>query len=60
MTIERIWHEIDDRVTNPVKHAVIDMEYRGRLHLRDPVSQFCTSYVLVNVWYVGLQRFIDA
>ena len=59
MTVERIWHEVDVRVTNPVKRAVIEMQSRGRLQLADLVSKFCTSYVLVNVCDVGL-RFIDA
>ena len=58
MTMERIWAEVD-RVTDPVKFAVNDLESRGRLQLTDPVSQFCTSYVLVNVCDVGLQSLID-
>ena len=59
MTVERIWHEVDDHVTNPVKRAVMEMQSQGRLQLADPVSKFCTSYVLVNVCDVGFQRFID-
>ena len=58
MTMERIWAEVDG-VTDPVKLAVNDLESRGRLQLTDPVSQFCTSYVLVNVCDVGLQSLID-
>ena len=59
MTVERIWHEVDVRVTNRVKRAVLEMQSQGRLQLADLVSKFCTSYVLVNVCEVGLQRFID-
>ena len=58
MTMERIWAEVD-RVTDPVKLAVNDLQSRGQLQLTDPVSQFCTSYVLVNVCDVGLQSLID-
>ena len=54
-----MWHEVDDRVTNPVKRAINDLESRGQLDLTDPVSRFCTSYVLVNVCNVGLQSFIE-
>ena len=54
MTFQRISSEVGDCVTNPAKR---DIESQGQLHLTDPVSKFCTSYVLVNV---ELERFIDA
>ena len=60
LTLQRISSEVGDCVTNPAKSEVIDMESQGRLHLTDPVSKFCTSYVLVNMCDVELERFIDA
>ena len=58
--IERIWVEINQCVTYPVKRVVTSMENREILNMSCPVTKFCMSHVLRRVCQVGMQRMIQA
>ena len=58
--IERIWMEVNHRVTYPIKRVVITMEEQGRINMGSPTVKFCVSTVLQSVSKVGLKRMIEA
>ena len=58
--IERIWVEVNSRVTYPVKRIVVAMDDQGEINMDNDTEKFCVSYVLRNVCSVGLKRMISA
>lgn len=58
--IERIWVEVNERVTYPIKRVIAQMDERGVINMEGNVERFCVSYVLRRVCFVGLQRMINA
>ena len=60
MTIERIWPEVNHRVSYPIKRYVNWMEVNDLLDLGDEVTKFCVSFVLMGVCQVGPNRFIES
>ena len=58
--IERIWVEVNHRITYPIKRVIIQMDELRMVNMEDDVDKFCVSYVLRKVCLVGLQRFIEA
>ena len=44
----------------PIKRHVNWMEVKDLLDLRDKVTKFCVSFVLMGVCQVGLNRFIES
>ena len=56
--IERIWVEVNSRVTYPIKGVVIAMGEWRQINMDDDIEK-CVSYVLRNVCSVGLNRMIE-
>lgn len=51
--IERVWPEVNNRVTYPLKAAIT-------LNMEDNTVRFCVSNLTCQVASIGLQRFVDA
>ena len=58
--IERIWVELNNRVTYPVKRVVTSMTNRELINMSCPVTKFCVSHVLGRVCQVGMNRMVQA
>ena len=58
--VERLWPEINCRVSYPIKEILIRMEERAELNLADEVSKSCIYFVVSEVAYCGAARFVDA
>ena len=58
--IERMWVELNHRVTYPVKRVVTSMENCELLNMSCTVTKFCVSTVLCRVCQVGMKRMIEA
>lgn len=58
--IERMWVELNHRVTYPVKRIVTSMENNHTINMSCPITQFCVSIVLCRVCEVGMRRMILA
>ena len=58
--IERIWVEVNHRVTYPIKRVVVEMEEQGRINICSPATKYCVSVVLQSICKVGLKRMIEA
>ena len=58
--IERIWVEVNKRVTYPIKRIVTVMDDQRIINMDDAVEKFCVSHVLRMVCSVGLERLIGA
>lgn len=54
-----MWVEVNNRVSYPVKNAVIEMEESGDLDMTQDLHRFCVSQMLLKVCDLGLQRFIS-
>ena len=55
-----MWPEINNRVTYPLKAALIGLVDQGLVNMEDSTVQYCVSNVTCQVASIGLQRFIDA
>ncbi len=60
LAAERKWPEINQRVLYPIKEILVRMENRMLINQHDPVSQFCVSFLTMNVVNVGIGRVIEA
>ncbi len=58
--IERIWVEVNHRVTYPVKRVITAMEDQGVMDMSRNETKFAVSTVLSKVCEVGLRRFVGA
>ena len=58
--IERVWVEVNSRITYPIKRVVIAMDEQRQINMDDGTEKYCVSYVLRNVCTVGLTRMIEA
>lgn len=47
--IERMWVELNKRVTYPVKRVVTSMDNEGDIYMDDPTTKFSVSTVLLQV-----------
>ena len=50
--IERIWVEVNSRVTYPIKRVVIAMDEQRQINMDDDTEKYCVSYVLrmIEAW----------
>lgn len=58
--IERIWVELNQRVTYPIKRIVASMVNQGSLDIKSDMVKYCVSTVIQAVAHVGMQRMISA
>ena len=58
--IERVWVELNQRVTYPIKRVVASMVNQGSLDIESDMVKYCVSTVLQAVASVGMQRMISA
>ena len=58
--IERIWVELNHRVTYPVKRIVTAMNDQQLIDMNCPITKFCVSTVLCRVCKIGMDRMILA
>ena len=58
--IERIWVELNRRVTYPLKRVLTDMDNGGVINLGSDAVKFCVSIVVQAVAKVGMKRMIMA
>ena len=58
--IERIWVEVNSRVTYPIKRIVVVMDEQRQINMDDDIEKYCVSFVLRSVCSVGLNRMIEA
>ena len=58
--IERVWVELNHRVTYPVKRVIVSMDQQRAVNMDDETTKFCVSYVLQQVCSVGMIRMIEA
>lgn len=58
--IERIWVELNKRVTYPVKRVIISMDDQGVIDMDCSVTKFAVSTVLLRVCEVGMKRMVAA
>ena len=58
--IERVWVELNRRVSYPIKRAVSSMVTRNIVDLDSEVVKFCVSTVLILLCKIGMERFISA
>ena len=56
----RKWPEINQRVLYPIKAIPADLENQLEINMYDPVTQFCVSFVTMNVVEIGIQRVVGA
>ena len=56
--IERIWVEMNTRVTYPLKRAIISMNDRNVIDLQSNTVQFCVSTVLIKLAEIGMRRLV--
>ena len=58
--IERIWVELNHRVTYPVKQVIVSMDDQGTIDMSCTVTKFAVSTVLCRVCEVGMNRMVAA
>lgn len=58
--IERMWVELNHRVTYPIKRIVVSMDHRQLIDMNCPVTTFCVSKVLCKVCKIGMDRMVVA
>ena len=58
--IERIWVELNQRVSYPLKRAVSFMKSREMIDTKSEIVKFCLSVVLTRLCKIGIERFISA
>ena len=54
------WPEVNQRVLYPIKEVLVGMENRLLINRHDPISQFCVSFITLNVVNVGIERVVAA
>ncbi|XP_038135443.1 uncharacterized protein LOC119779740 [Cyprinodon tularosa] len=59
-TVERIWPEINQRVNDPVKMALVQMVDQEVLDMDDPLMRYCTSNLSCKVSSIGMTRAVQA
>ena len=58
--IERIWVELNQRVTYPVKRIIKSMDDCRSINMDCLITRFCVSAVLCQICEVGMRRMISA
>lgn len=58
--IERMWSEINSRVSYPIKAVLNDMTENGEIDMEDTLHQYCVSCYSIQVSTVGINLFIQA
>ena len=58
--IERIWVELNKRVTYPIKTVLSSLDNNGIINMDCSVTKFAVSTVLIRVCQVGMNRMIAA
>ena len=58
--IERVWVEVNQRVTYPIKRVISMMDDNRMINMDDSMHKFCVSYVLQKCCSVGLERMIHS
>ena len=58
--IERIWVEVNQRVSYPLKRILIRMTETNLLNMQCDMSKHCIHKFIMEVAKVGLSRFIDS
>ena len=58
--IERIWVELNRRVTYPLKRAVSSMVEREMINTDSEMVKYCLSTLLMKICEIGMKRFISA
>ena len=58
--IERIWVEVNQRVTYPIKRIIAEMDDQHVINMESDTERSCISNVLRRICMVGLKRMIDA
>ena len=58
--IERVWVEVNQRVTYPIKRVISMMDDNRIINMDDSVHKFCVSYVLQKCCSVGLERMVHS
>ena len=59
MIKQRVWVELNRRVSYPIKRAVSSMVTRNMVDLDSEVVKFCVSLVLIPLCKIGRKRFIS-
>ena len=58
--IERIWVEVNKRVTYPIKAVIVLMDDERTINMDSSADKYCVSIVLRRVCAVGLRRMVNA
>lgn len=58
--IERIWVEVNQRVTYPIKRIIVEMDNQNLINMECDHEKYCVSSVLRRVCEVGLSRMVEA
>ena len=58
--IERIWVEVNQRVSYPLKRAVRYMENQWMIDTESKSVKFCLSIILIRLCAIGVDRFTGA
>lgn len=58
--IERMWVELNHRVTYPLKRVLVEMDEQGLINMQSSAMRYCVSEVLKPVAEVGMTRMLRA
>ena len=58
--VERLWPEGNQRINDPVKQVLVEMENNGEIDMNCEVTKFCVSFVSIMVVSEPTSQFISA
>lgn len=50
--------EVNKRINYPLKEVLVSMEQKGEINMDDPLHQFCSSWLTLQVSNVGARYFV--